>query len=98
MLLVFRELLQNSDDARSKAAEIHFKTKLFMERGDGNVSSEGHSKDPSNFSTAQVNSCSLIPEFRNVIFEQVYQWVFKNNGDVFRDEDWDRLKKIGMNN
>lgn len=26
---------------------------------------------------------------------QVHQWTFKNNGMVFRDEDWSRLKKIG---
>ncbi len=26
---------------------------------------------------------------------QVHQWTFKNNGVVFRDEDWSRLKKIG---
>lgn len=26
---------------------------------------------------------------------QVHQWTFKNNGIVFRDEDWSRLKKIG---
>ncbi len=26
---------------------------------------------------------------------QVHQWSFKNNGIVFRDEDWSRLKKIG---
>lgn len=25
----------------------------------------------------------------------MHQWTFKNNGIVFRDEDWSRLKKIG---
>ena len=25
----------------------------------------------------------------------MHQWSFKNNGIVFRDEDWSRLKKIG---
>jgi hypothetical protein len=29
---VFRELLQNSDDAQSKAVEIHFETKQFIDR------------------------------------------------------------------
>lgn len=27
---------------------------------------------------------------------QVHQWSFKNDGIIFRDEDWSRLKKIGM--
>lgn len=26
---------------------------------------------------------------------QIHQWTFKNDGLVFRDEDWNRLKKIG---
>lgn len=29
---VFRELLQNSDDAQSKAVEIRFETQLFVDR------------------------------------------------------------------
>jgi hypothetical protein len=32
MRTVFRELLQNSDDAQSKAVEIHFETKQFIDR------------------------------------------------------------------
>lgn len=30
---MFRELLQNSDDAQSKAVEIRFETQAFLERG-----------------------------------------------------------------
>lgn len=26
---------------------------------------------------------------------QVVSWIFKNNGILFRDQDWSRLKKIG---
>jgi hypothetical protein len=29
------------------------------------------------------------------VFAQVHQWTFKNNGMPFREEDWNRLKKIG---
>ena len=32
---VFRELLQNSDDAASKAVEIHFETQAFIDRSKG---------------------------------------------------------------
>ena len=40
--IVFRELLQNSDDAASKAVEIRFETKAYLDRveaGDTQVSS-----------------------------------------------------------
>lgn len=33
--LVFRELLQNSDDARSSAVEIRFETAAYLRRKDG---------------------------------------------------------------
>ena len=42
---VFRELLQNSDDAQSKAVEIRFETQPFIDRkatGDGMEVSEAH--------------------------------------------------------
>ncbi|TDL20724.1 hypothetical protein BD410DRAFT_841150 [Rickenella mellea] len=72
---VFRELLQNSDDAASKAAEIHFETRSFSE-GKGNARKE-------------------LPELRT---EKIHQWTFKNNGSVFNDKDWNRLKKIADGN
>ncbi|CAG8620630.1 1577_t:CDS:10 [Dentiscutata erythropus] len=56
---VFRELLQNSDDAKSSAAKI-----VFMGTNGGT-----HSR-----------------------------MLFKNNGFVFRQQDWDRLKKIAEGN
>lgn len=31
------------------------------------------------------------------ITRQVHQWTFKNDGLIFRGEDWSRLKKIGPN-
>jgi hypothetical protein len=41
LLAVFRELLQNSDDAQSKAVEIHFETKEFVDRKNSGVDSSG---------------------------------------------------------
>lgn len=40
---VFRELLQNSDDAASKAVEIHFETQAFVDRKKSTESGEGGS-------------------------------------------------------
>ncbi|ELU36495.1 hypothetical protein AG1IA_09475 [Rhizoctonia solani AG-1 IA] len=62
---VFRELLQNADDAHATAAEIRFDTKQHL---------------------AQQEQGAQY---------QVDQWTFRNNGTPFRNEDWNRLKKIG---
>ncbi|KAH6901437.1 hypothetical protein BKA70DRAFT_1309603 [Coprinopsis sp. MPI-PUGE-AT-0042] len=72
---VFRELLQNSDDARAKAVEIHFDA--FGE----NVLV--------NASTGEMKSHGEI---------LVDCWTVKNDGGLFRSEDWDRLRKIAEGN
>ena len=41
--LVFRELLQNSDDASAKAVEIHFETESFAQRQNRTDSSQSDS-------------------------------------------------------
>jgi len=95
---VFRELLQNSDDASSKAVEIRFETKRYIDR---NNSSEVRlpplldERLPDLKTTLvrgfRFSSCSvdLIDP------AQVHRWTFRNNGDQFQDDDWNRLKKIG---
>ncbi|PBK91347.1 hypothetical protein ARMGADRAFT_1013798 [Armillaria gallica] len=78
---VFRELLQNSDDAQATAVEIHFQSKHFLD----------------NLSSISNRSSSDIP-LPDLSTAPVHQWTFKNNGIVFRDEDWSRLKKIAEGN
>jgi hypothetical protein len=81
---VFRELLQNSDDARAKEVEIHFETKQFRERDA--VASEAQGEQPPS---------QDLPNLKTAI---VHRWCFKNNGILFRDEDWNRLRKIAEGN
>ncbi|KAI5889804.1 uncharacterized protein SCHCODRAFT_02635666 [Schizophyllum commune H4-8] len=83
---VFRELLQNSDDAQSKAVEIHFETQEYLSARSGEGSKAA--------STSNLDSGDL-PDLKKI---QVHQWTFKNNGILFRNEDWDRLKKIAEGN
>ncbi|KAJ8522756.1 hypothetical protein ONZ45_g741 [Pleurotus djamor] len=78
---VFRELLQNSDDAASTAVEIHFETDAYLKK---------ESADD-----APVLSSTNPPDLKKTI---VHQWTFKNNGLIFRNEDWNRLKKIAEGN
>jgi hypothetical protein len=37
----------------------------------------------------------VIHSYVDVSFLKVAQWMFRNNGIAFRDEDWTRLRKIG---
>ena len=76
-------VLQNSDDAQSKAVEVHFETQGYLSAKSGE-SAEAPS-------TSNLDAGDL-PDLKKI---QVYQWTFKNNGILFRNEDWDRLKKIG---
>ncbi|KAN0125288.1 Protein of unknown function (DUF3684) domain containing protein [Lactarius tabidus] len=79
---VFRELLQNSDDAGAHSVEIRFETESYLSREKRSDAVPDESlKDLPNLKTAVV-----------------HQWTFKNNGIKFRDEDWNRLKKIAEGN
>ena len=95
---MFRELLQNSDDASSKAVEIRFETKRYINRGN---SSEDQAPPLQgerlpDLKTALVRGFRSSCRFVDLIdLAQVHRWTFKNNGMLFRDEDWNRLKKIG---
>ena len=61
---VYRELLQNSDDAGATKAELRFST------------TDNH--PPSSLTVSQV--------------------VYRNNGQAFRPQDWNRLRKIAEGN
>lgn len=79
---VFRELLQNSDDAQSSAVEIHFETEEYLRR-------------KNNKNAMQPGDSEGFPDLKTTL---VSQWTFRNNGIVFRDEDWNRLRKIAEGN
>ncbi|CAH1760147.1 970_t:CDS:10 [Entrophospora sp. SA101] len=68
--VVFRELLQNSDDAKATNVEIIFMTEKYTPNSDNNI----------------------------CLSEKCVRIIFKNNGFVFRSEDWNRLKKIAEGN
>ena len=99
---MFRELLQNSDDAGARSVEIRFETEEYLsrEKGDSPQSDESKQENLPDLKTAVVcgplsvdrSGCSYC-SLRSPT--QVHQWTFKNNGMQFRDEDWSRLKKIG---
>ncbi|EGO00977.1 hypothetical protein SERLA73DRAFT_87350 [Serpula lacrymans var. lacrymans S7.3] len=80
---VFRELLQNSDDAQSTSVEIRFETEDYVKRKSGKIAQEYYTEKP------------VLSDLKTTV---VSQWTFRNNGMAFRNEDWDRLRKIAEGN
>ncbi|KAF8307878.1 hypothetical protein DL93DRAFT_2064506 [Clavulina sp. PMI_390] len=80
---VFRELLQNADDARSKTIEIRFTT------------AKSPSPPPTLDSQPYPIPHSQLPDLEKA---NITKWTFRNDGDRFRGEDWNRLKKIAEGN
>lgn len=76
------ELLQNSDDAEAKSVQLHFFTKAGTEA-------------PSSHVNSTEGTSRAVPDLKTV---EITRYVFKNDGQTFRPQDWDRLKKIAEGN
>ena len=74
---VYREMLQNSDDAGATQVEIRFDTEI----GDNEVASQAQTSGQSH-------------DLPNLKMQKVARTTVRNNGQIFREEDWNRLKKI----
>ena len=90
---VYRELLQNSNDAGAKQAEIRFTTTA------ANVSdSSSSSKASAGISVRQSTSSSDSPDTNAFKRPLVTKVLYRNDGMPFRKEDWARLSKIAEGN
>ena len=76
---VFRELLQNADDAGATHCELRFESRR--------SSSAASTSSPS-------PSTSLVPDFGATLSN----WVFRNDGKPFGNDDWSRLRRIAEGN
>ncbi len=82
---VFRELLQNADDAGATHCELRFESQRSQTAtSSGNHGSAGSSSTPSN----------LLPDFKATLSN----WVFRNDGKPFGNDDWSRLRRIAEGN
>ncbi|QRW13174.1 hypothetical protein RhiLY_12173 [Ceratobasidium sp. AG-Ba] len=95
---VFRELLQNADDAHATSAEIRFDTKAYLAQ----LANKGlDDASPASSATPGTSAGGLsvakpaLPDLKKALVDQ---WTFRNNGMPFRNEDWNRLKKIAEGN
>ena len=76
---VFRELLQNADDAGATHCELRFESK------------RSSSADSASNSSASAPS---LPDFKATLSN----WVFRNDGKPFGNDDWSRLRRIAEGN
>lgn len=83
---VYRELLQNSNDAEATHAEIYFTTTTSNSTNNQNADMNG---------TMAVTTAATTMTTRRKIVTSVQ---YRNNGAPFRPQDWARLKKIAEGN
>ncbi|EXX52939.1 hypothetical protein RirG_248640 [Rhizophagus irregularis DAOM 197198w] len=82
--VIYRELIQNSDDAKSSSIQIIFETNNVIRNIFNPIKESIDKRIKSNNS--------------NKFGDKITRIIFKNNGFPFRDEDWNRLKKIAEGN
>ncbi|GAA6058557.1 hypothetical protein JCM10212_006996 [Sporobolomyces blumeae] len=85
---VFRELLQNSDDAAATHVELHFRTTSTAETPTASEGSSPAAAPP----TYPTDS---LPDLRTTKCRSI---MVRNDGMVFRKEDWARLTEIASGN
>ncbi|KAF8833690.1 hypothetical protein BDN67DRAFT_985857 [Paxillus ammoniavirescens] len=76
---VFRELVQNADDAGARNVQIEFNTKDYTRP----IPHSGDSDKSTSSRKIDLNGV------------KVSKWVVSNDGDKLKQEDWDRLANIG---
>jgi hypothetical protein len=95
---VYRELLQNSNDAESTIAEIYFTTN--RDESIGNVPTKdgsarkAQSVTPQQSGDADKRNNTISTSGKEIVTNVTY----RNNGLRFRPQDWSRLKKIAEGN
>lgn len=81
---VFRELIQNADDAGAQSCELRFLSTK------GSSSSSGGLEAPASSSPSSSGALDTaqIPDLKATL----KSWVFRNNGKPFSGDDWNRLR------
>lgn len=82
---VFRELLQNADDAGATHCELRFES-LEAQRS--------QSAPTSAVKSPITTTSTLLPDFKATLTN----WVFRNDGKPFGKDDWSRLRRIAEGN
>ncbi|OLY82783.1 hypothetical protein AYI68_g3090, partial [Smittium mucronatum] len=100
---VFRELIQNANDAEAKNLKIRFLTSEYntnKKNESDSQSSEGNSDSSDLFPNHKTfSSTEQSVEKNSVTLNEKYTTIIvSNNGKEFSKQDWNRLKKIAEGN
>jgi hypothetical protein len=101
---VYRELLQNSNDAEATIAEIVIATTASSPSSSSSSSSRGKdvpddaNKPPSSSSSSLLSKSSSLSLSVGGGPPLVTQVTYRNDGHPFRPQDWSRLRKIAEGN
>ena len=89
---VYRELLQNSNDADATIAEVYFTTSSTSTSTASTAASSSIAS--STLESSVIGTVKVGRNSSNIVSSVKY----RNNGMPFRPQDWDRLKKIAEGN
>jgi hypothetical protein len=78
---VFRELLQNADDASASSVEIKFLSSITTTSN----STQPVTSQPITQSSSAASSSSTLPDLTT---KKISRVLVRNNGIPFRDQDW----------
>ncbi|PWN41182.1 hypothetical protein IE81DRAFT_367653 [Ceraceosorus guamensis] len=90
---IFRELIQNADDAGATTCELRFESAKHCDERDA-ATTPLSAGDPLSVAETRTAAKPKSPDFTATL----RNWVFKNDGAVFNDQDWTRLKRIAEGN
>ena len=93
---VYRELIQNSNDAEAKRAEIRFTTNTLSQALDKTATSS--SSSTTSIAAPSSSTTVVSSSTNNSKSHIVTQVVYRNDGLPFRPQDWSRLRKIAEGN
>ena len=82
---VFRELLQNADDAGANSCQLRFDTRADLGGDSITAVESGGSQEQA---ASNSSKKSDPPDFT----APLHHWTFKNDGKVFGPDDWSRLR------
>jgi len=85
---VFRELLQNADDASANSVEISFLSST----------TTSSSQQPPSSQPIERSSSATSTTLPDLTTHKISRVLVRNNGIPFRDQDWARLRKIAEGN
>ncbi|MBW0477365.1 hypothetical protein O181_017080, partial [Austropuccinia psidii MF-1] len=94
---IFRELLQNADDASANSVQIKFLSSATSNNSNISTTNQPNSNVLQTNSSQVTSSSSpqLLPDLKT---QKIHRIIVSNNGIPFRDQDWARLRKIAEGN